>query len=123
MTGQLQVPNASLSGDGYDRLASPSRKSSISEPNVGVPASANLYRARTTGRVIRMMCVMSIGVAALALLKQRLTLKVRVRRDGVWTEMPAAPLVPDDIVQLSLGSVVPADLHLLQPQKWRKPSA
>jgi H+-transporting ATPase len=50
--------------------------------------------------------------AALALLKQRLTLRVRVRRDGTWLDAPAADLVPGDIVQISLGSVVPADLRL-----------
>jgi len=50
--------------------------------------------------------------AALALLKQRLALKARVRRDGAWIEAPAADLVPGDIVQLSLGSVVPADLRI-----------
>ena len=51
--------------------------------------------------------------AALALLKQRLTLTVRVRRDGGWIEVPAADLVPGDIVQISLGGVVPADLKVL----------
>jgi H+-transporting ATPase len=51
--------------------------------------------------------------AALALLKQRLALKARVRRDGAWIEALAADLVPGDIVQLSLGSVVPADLRIV----------
>jgi H+-transporting ATPase len=51
--------------------------------------------------------------AALALLKQQLSLKVRVRRDGAWAEALAAELVPGDIVQLSLGSVVPADLRII----------
>jgi H+-transporting ATPase len=51
--------------------------------------------------------------AALALLKERLSLRARVRRDGAWCECPAADLVPDDIVQLSLGTVVPADVRLL----------
>src|SRR6516165_6996341 len=51
--------------------------------------------------------------AALALLKQRLVLKVRVKRDGAWVEAPAADLVPGDIVQASLGSVVPADLRII----------
>jgi H+-transporting ATPase len=51
--------------------------------------------------------------AALALLKQRLALKARVRRDGAWVEEPAANLVPGDIVQLSLGNVVPADLRVV----------
>ena len=51
--------------------------------------------------------------AALALLKQRLSLKSRVKRDGVWIEAPAAQLVPGDIVQVSLGDVVPADVTLI----------
>ena len=51
--------------------------------------------------------------AALALLKQRLSLKSRVKRDGAWIEALAAELVPDDIVQVSLGDVVPADVTLI----------
>ena len=51
--------------------------------------------------------------AALALLKQRLTLMSRVKRDGDWIEVPSAELVPDDIVQVSLGDVIPADVVLL----------
>lgn len=50
--------------------------------------------------------------AALALLKQRLALRVRTKRDGEWLEITAAELVPGDIVQVSLGAVVPADLRL-----------
>jgi H+-transporting ATPase len=51
--------------------------------------------------------------AALALLKQKLSLKSRVRRDGAWLTLPAADLVPGDVVQLSLGTVVPADAQIL----------
>ncbi|HME86153.1 MAG TPA: HAD-IC family P-type ATPase [Roseiarcus sp.] len=51
--------------------------------------------------------------AALALLKQRLTLKSRVKRDRVWIDAPAADLVPGDIVQISLGDVIPADILLI----------
>jgi H+-transporting ATPase len=51
--------------------------------------------------------------AALALLKQRLTLRVRAKRDGNWVTIAAAELVPGDIVQISLGGVVPADLQLI----------
>ncbi len=50
--------------------------------------------------------------AALALLKQRLALKARARRDRSWVELPAAELVPGDLVQMSLGTVVPADVRL-----------
>src|SRR5579872_7075652 len=51
--------------------------------------------------------------AALELLKERLSLRARVRRDGSWRECPAADVVPGDVVQLSLGAIVPADLQLL----------
>jgi hypothetical protein len=36
--------------------------------------------------------------AALALLKQHLSLKARVRRDGQWVALPATLLVPHDAV-------------------------
>ena len=51
--------------------------------------------------------------AALALLKQRLTLTSRVKRDGAWIDGPAADLVPGDIVQVSVGDVVPADVLIV----------
>lgn len=51
--------------------------------------------------------------AALELLKSRLALTASVRRDGTWTMVPAAELVPGDIVKLSLGAVVPADMRLI----------
>jgi H+-transporting ATPase len=51
--------------------------------------------------------------AALALLKRHLTLTSRVRRDGAWVDGPAADLVPGDIVQVSLGDVVPADVLIV----------
>jgi Ca2+-transporting ATPase len=39
---------------------------------------------------------------------------VRVRRDGVETSVPAAELVPGDVVVLGEGDVVPADCDLLE---------
>lgn len=51
--------------------------------------------------------------AAVAALRQRLALTASVRRDGTWLKIAAADLVPDDVVKLPLGSVVPADLRIL----------
>ena len=50
--------------------------------------------------------------ATLAALKARLALNASVRRDGVWETVPAAQLVPGDVVKLSLGHVVAADVRL-----------
>jgi len=53
---------------------------------------------------------------AIALLKQKLALLAWVRRTGHWQEIPAADLVPGDIVRVKLGDIVPADLKLLSGQ-------
>jgi H+-transporting ATPase len=50
--------------------------------------------------------------ATLAALKSRLALTASVRRDGVWKSLPAADLVPGDMVKLSLGGVIAADVKL-----------
>ncbi len=50
---------------------------------------------------------------ALAALKSKLALSAFVRRGGQWIEIPAAELVPGDIVRLALGGVVPADARVL----------
>jgi H+-transporting ATPase len=50
--------------------------------------------------------------ATLAALKKRLAMTATVRRDGVWKNLPAAGLVTGDIVKLSLGGVVAADVKL-----------
>jgi H+-transporting ATPase len=50
--------------------------------------------------------------ATLAALKSRLALSASVRRDGTWKTVPAADLVPGDLVKLSLGGVVAADVKL-----------
>ncbi len=51
--------------------------------------------------------------ATLAALKSRLALNASVRRDGGWKTMLAAELVPGDVVKLSLGGVVAADVLLI----------
>jgi len=52
--------------------------------------------------------------ATLAALKSRLALNASVRRDNVWATRPATGLVPGDIVKLSLGAVVAADVRLTE---------
>jgi H+-transporting ATPase len=52
--------------------------------------------------------------ATLAALKSRLALKASVRRDDAWATVPAAQLVPGDLVKLSLGAVVAADVRLTE---------
>jgi H+-transporting ATPase len=52
--------------------------------------------------------------ATLAALKSRLALNASVRRDDAWAVVPAAGLVPGDIVKLSLGAVVAADVRLIE---------
>ena len=52
--------------------------------------------------------------ATLAALKSRLALNASVRRDGAWQIVPATELVPGDIVKLSLGAVVAADVRLVE---------
>jgi H+-transporting ATPase len=51
--------------------------------------------------------------ATLTALKSRLALNTSVRRDGKWEIIPAAQLVCGDLVKLSLGGVVAADVHLV----------
>jgi len=52
--------------------------------------------------------------ATLEALKSRLALFASVRRDGAWKSVPASELVPGDVVRLALGSVVGADVRLLE---------
>ena len=49
---------------------------------------------------------------ALALLRQQLRVLARVRRDEVWTTLPAEELVPGDVIHLRQGTIVPADVKL-----------
>lgn len=53
---------------------------------------------------------------ALALLRGRLALQARVRRDKEWREVPAQDLVPGDLIHLRMGDLVPADTLLAEGQ-------
>ncbi|MGH8316706.1 MAG: plasma-membrane proton-efflux P-type ATPase [Steroidobacteraceae bacterium] len=71
--------------------------------------------------VILLMLFINAGVGfwqefkadnAIALLKQRLALRARVKRDGTWKDIEATRLVPGDLVHIKLGNIVPADVKL-----------
>jgi H+-transporting ATPase len=52
--------------------------------------------------------------ATLAALKSRLALNATVKRDNAWANVRAAELVVGDVVKLSLGAVVAADVRLTE---------
>ena len=60
---------------------------------------------------------------ALALLKSRLAIQVRVLRDKAWQQMAAQELVPGDVVHLRMGDLAPADIRLLDGQALLDQSA
>ncbi|MFG1479122.1 plasma-membrane proton-efflux P-type ATPase [Xanthobacter sp. V4C-4] len=56
----------------------------------------------------------SKAASALAALKKGLALKARVLRDGQWATVDTADLVPGDVVSVSGGDTLPADLILTE---------
>jgi Mg2+-importing ATPase len=56
--------------------------------------------------------------SAIAGLQRRLSLICRVLRDGVERSVPAATVVPGDIVLLSAGNMVPADSLILEAKDF-----
>ena len=52
--------------------------------------------------------------SAVVLLRQRLKVNTRVKRDGKWTRVPARELVPGDTVRLRAGDFVPADVKIAE---------
>ncbi len=50
------------------------------------------------------------AASALSLLRSRLAVRARVRRDGRWQVVDAERLVPGDLVHVRVGDIVPADL-------------
>ncbi len=52
--------------------------------------------------------------ATLDALKSQLALLAVVRRDDRWQTLAASELVPGDLVKLTLGGIVPADIRLLE---------
>ena len=72
--------------------------------------------------VVALLLVFNVGLGfvqesrareTLDALKSRLALVASVRRDGAWANVPSADLVVGDVVKLSLGGVVAADVRLI----------
>ena len=53
------------------------------------------------------------ATATLKALKSQLALNATAKRDGLWKTVASADLVVGDVVKLSLGGVVPADVSLI----------
>jgi Ca2+-transporting ATPase len=80
----------------------------------------------TIAIIIIVLLNAAIGIAqewraerAMAALRQMAAPTATVRREGVARELPAAELVPGDIVLLEAGNVVPADLRLIEAAQLR----
>jgi len=52
--------------------------------------------------------------SALQLLKEKLRINARVKRDGNWTVLPARELVPGDVIRLRAGDFIPADVKMAE---------
>jgi len=55
----------------------------------------------------------SKALNALKVLKDKLARKALAFRNGEWQEVDAKELVPDDVVKIKIGDIVPADVKLL----------
>ncbi len=55
----------------------------------------------------------SKALNAIAVLKKKLAREALVLRDGKWQHIDAKEIVPDDIIKIKIGDIVPADAKLL----------
>ncbi|WP_345980344.1 plasma-membrane proton-efflux P-type ATPase [Sulfurimonas sp. HSL3-2] len=56
----------------------------------------------------------SKALNAIAVLKKKLARRALVYRNRTWTEIDAKMVVPDDIIKLKIGDIVPADVELVK---------
>jgi H+-transporting ATPase len=82
-------------------------------------------RKRFEAMIIALLLAFNAGLSffqegrarnALALLRNRLIVQTRVKRDGMWTTLSAEYLVPGDFVHIRMGDFVPADLRVTDGQ-------
>lgn len=82
------------------------------DPVVGLPAGEAASRLARFGENV----LVELGRAdkAMAVLKAMAVPVVRVRRGGPAQDLPAAEVVPGDLVLLGPGDLLPADLRLAE---------
>lgn len=56
----------------------------------------------------------SKALNAINALKKSLASKALVMRDGKWQEVDAKEIVPDDIIKLKIGDIIPADAKMIE---------
>jgi len=82
----------------------------MSNPQRGGSCSENSLRLYRACLKQQSSCSLFLARATLEALKSRLALRASVLRGGAWKIIPAAKLVDGDVVKLTLGGVVAADV-------------
>jgi H+-transporting ATPase len=60
----------------------------------------------------------SKALSAIAVLKKKLARRALVIRDGKWQQIDAIRVVPDDVIKVQIGDIVPADAKLLSVSEY-----
>jgi len=77
----------------------------------------------TDALIIAALFLTNIGVgawheakadSAIEKLRAKLSVVVKVKRDGLWTEAPSARIVPGDLIKLQTGDLIAADVEFLE---------
>ncbi len=94
---------------------------------LGLAAIVSGFTGGTTNAVIIGVIVgLSVGLGflnefaaerAMSALRGRISHRASVRRNGQWRDVPVSELVVGDVVELTLGALVPADVRLLDAQE------
>jgi P-type Mg2+ transporter len=85
---------------------------------VGEWVDASIVLAVVLGSTILGFTQEYMASNAVEKLRSQVTIKSSVLRDGKTTAMPSQDIVPGDVVQLSAGTLVPADGILLEAQDF-----
>ena len=90
---------------------------------LGAALVSGLTGGATNAAIIAVIVALSVGLGfvneyraqvAMAALRAKIRQEAEVRRDGQTCRVPVTDLVPGDVVSLRIGTLVPADLRLLE---------